>query len=184
MLFGVPSRPEVVSNPATRSQKSGRSARDSGTLSSVNRVNVRLILDANILVALAIPTAASAKAAKWMDDWLASKQEFFAPALWSYEAVSSIRKYVSAGLIDSQEAYTAVDRLLTLGVQDVAPSVTLQRRALQWAERLSGFVAYDAAYLAVAEELQAPFWTTDGKLVKKARGLGVDWIFNLTESDQ
>lgn len=167
-----------------RSLKSGQSARDSGILSSANRVHVRLILDANILVALAIPTAASAEAAKWMDAWLASKREFFAPALWSYEAVSSIRKYVSAGVIDRQEAYSAVDRLLTLGVQDVAPSVTLQRRALQWAERLSGFVAYDAAYLAVAEELEAPFWTTDGKLVKKARGLGVDWIFGLTESSQ
>lgn len=145
---------------------------------------MRLILDANILVALAIPTTASAKAANRMEAWLASGQEFFAPALWSYEAVSSIRKYVSAGVIDSQEAYTAVDRLLTLGVQDVAPTVTLHRRALSWAERLSGFVAYDAAYLALAEELEAPFWTTDGKLVKKARGLGVHWIFDLTESSQ
>lgn len=103
---------------------------------------MRLILDANVLVALAIPTAASDKAAERMSDWLASGQEFFAPALWSYEAVSSIRKYVSAGVLDNQEAFTAIDHLLTLGVQDVTPTVTLQRRALLWAERLSGFVAY------------------------------------------
>jgi predicted nucleic acid-binding protein len=126
--------------------------------------------------------AASDKAAERMADWLANGQEFFAPALWSYEAVSAIRKYVSAGVLDNQEAFTAVDHLLTLGVREVAPTRRLHRRALLWAERLSDFVAYDSAYLAVAEELAAPFWTTDGKLVKKSRALGVDWVFHLTDS--
>lgn len=156
--------------------------RGSGTL-SVGRADVRLILDANVLVALAVPMAASDKAAERIAAWLASGREFFAPALWSYEAVSSIRKYVSAGVLDNQEAFTAIDHLLTLGVRDVAPTVGLHRRALLWAERLSDFVAYDPAYLAVAEELEAPFWTTDGKLVKKSRAMGIDWIFDLTESD-
>ena len=115
-----------------------------------------------------------------MAAWLESGQEFFAPALWSYEAVSSIRKYVSAGVLDNQEAFLAVDHLLTLGVQDVTPTVRLHRRALHWAERLSDFVAYDPAYLAVAEEMDAPFWTTDGKLVKRCCALGIDWIFDLS----
>jgi len=32
--------------------------------------------------------------------------------------------------------------------------------------------AYDAAYLALAQELQAQLWTFDGALAKNAGGLG------------
>lgn len=113
--------------------------------------------------------------------WAREGTELFAPALWSYEAVSSVRKFVASGMLTQRDASIAVRHLMALGIRSVAPTVDLHQSALAWAERLNDFVAYDPAYLAVAEELGAPFWTVDSKLVKRARAIGVDWIYDLVE---
>ena len=90
----------------------------------------------------------SERAAMEMNRWLERGVDLFAPCLWSYEAVSSLRKFVAAGKLSRDESHAALDFLLTFEVQDVAPSPDLHRRALFWAERLQDFVAYDSAYLA------------------------------------
>jgi predicted nucleic acid-binding protein len=141
---------------------------------------LRLVVDANVLVSLAVPTPASTRAAERLDDWLSSEAELFAPSLWSYEAVSAIRKFASSGTLSREEAFMAVGRLLSLGIQDVPPTEELHRKALAWAERLQLFVAYDPAYIALAEQLDVPFWTADGKLARKAKALGIDWIHDLS----
>lgn len=133
---------------------------------------MKVVLDANLLVSLVVPMDYSERAAMEMSRWLERGVDLFAPFLWSYEAVSSLRKFVAAGQLRRDEAYTALDHLLAFEVQDVAPTAELHRRALTWAERLQDFVAYDSAYLALAEELDAPFWTADRKLAKRVRSLG------------
>lgn len=140
---------------------------------------MRVVLDANLLVSLAVPMDYSERAALEMGKWLERGVDLFAPFLWSYEAVSSLRKFVAAGQLRRDEAYVALDRLLAFEVHDVAPSVDLHRRALIWAERLQDFVAYDSAYLALAEQLEAPFWTADRKLAKRVRTLGFDLIYTI-----
>jgi predicted nucleic acid-binding protein len=67
-------------------------------------------------------------------------------------------------------------------VQEVRATEELHRRALDWAERLKVPVAYDPAYLAVAEHLGAAFWTADNKLYKKMRALNIDWIHDISAS--
>lgn len=133
---------------------------------------MRVVLDANLLVSLAVPMDYSERVAAEMSRWLERGADLFAPCLWSYEAVSSLRKFVAAGKLRLEEAHVALDQLLAFEVQDVAPSAELHRRTLAWAERLQDFVAYDSAYLAVAEQLDAPFWTADRKLAKRVRTLG------------
>jgi len=142
---------------------------------------VRIVVDSNVLVALAVPTDYSTPALEKVTAWLAQETSLFAPALWSYEAVSAIRKFVAAGQLGGAEAAAAVAQILELGIQEVNASEELHRQALKWAERLGDLVAYDPAYLAVAESLGAPFWTADGRLVRKVRALGVDWIHEISE---
>ena len=140
---------------------------------------MRVVLDANLLVALAVPTDYSERAAAEMNRWLERGVDLFAPVLWSYEAVSSLRKFVAAGQLRRDEADVALDQLLAFDVQDVAPTVELHQRALIWAERLQDFVAYDSAYLALAEQLDAPFWTADRKLAKRLRALGFNRVHDV-----
>lgn len=43
-------------------------------------------------------------------------------------------------------------------------------------------MAYDAAFLAIAEAEGAEFWTADRKLAVAAKGLGLDWVHYLLDS--
>jgi predicted nucleic acid-binding protein len=140
---------------------------------------LKVVVDANVLVALVVPMTVSAVAEKKLAEWL--EADLFAPSLWSYEAISAVRKFVYAGTLSQEEAFSAVTQLLSFGIQDVPATEDLHRRALIWAARLGDFVAYDPAYLALAEHLDAPIWTTDGKLARKVKALGIEWIHDLSE---
>lgn len=141
-----------------------------------------IVVDSNVLVALVIPLDYSEHAAEKMDGWLTVDADLVSPALWSYEAVSALRKYVASGKLTGEEAEDAVFDLLDLGIRDVMATGELHHKALIWAERLNDFVAYDPAYLALAETLGVAFWTADSKLVRKVKTLGIDWVYDITES--
>lgn len=111
-----------------------------------------------------------------MSSWIARDELLVAPTLLSYEVTSIFRKAVARGLMTTDEAADAVEKLLAADVHWVAPSTALNRRALEWAERLGQWVAHDAAYLAVAESAGVDLWTTDGRLANGARQLGLEWV--------
>jgi len=142
---------------------------------------VTIVVDSNVLVALVIPIDYSEQASGKMDGWLAADTDLVSPAFWSYEAVSAIRKYVASGKLTGDEARYAVSNLMDLGIRDVSATGELHHKALAWAERLQDFVAYDPAYLALAEILDVDFWSADSKLIRKVKALGVDWVHDITE---
>jgi predicted nucleic acid-binding protein len=144
---------------------------------------VTIVIDANVLVALVIPLEYSGQASEKVDLWLTTGADLVAPLLWTYEAVSAIRKYVASGSLTHAEASAAIQALCALGIRGIEPTEELHFGALRWAERLGDFVAYDPAYLAVAEQLGADFWTADGKLLTKFRdrGLPMSWIHHISE---
>ncbi len=98
------------------------------------------------------------------------------PALWGYEVVSGLRKAITSGVLTEKEAYGAVEDLWALDLQEIPATPGRHRQALAWAERLGQAVAYDAQYLVVAEELDAPFWTADKPLSTGARATGANWV--------
>jgi predicted nucleic acid-binding protein len=129
-----------------------------------------------------IPVEYSGHALEKIEIWLSTDVELVAPALWSYEAVSAIRKYVFAGSLTQEEASAAIVYLSEIGVRVVEPTLDLHLAALKWAEHLKDFVAYDPAYIAVAEQSNTDFWTADAKLVTKTRALGIDWIHHISDT--
>lgn len=141
-----------------------------------------IVVDANILAALVIPTEYSSQASNKLEGWLVGEADLVSPALWSYEAVSAIRKYVASGLLSGEEAQNAVSNLLDLEIREVGATADLHRRSLVWADRLKSLVAYDSAYLALAESLDVPLWTADSKLVRKVKALGISWVHDITEA--
>jgi len=135
-----------------------------------------IVVDANIALALIMPLPYSESAAGCMLLWKETGVELLAPALWAYEVVSGLRKAVSAGVYSTEAALVGLEQLSRLGIEQVPPSLELQQSALAWAQRLGQRVAYDAAYLAVAEERRADVWTADRSLVRAAQAAGARWV--------
>jgi predicted nucleic acid-binding protein len=133
------------------------------------------VVDANLAVALVLPTPYSAQAQALWERWSVEAMDVFAPDLWAYEVTSALRKAVSITGMPSPEAEAHLDIVMRLGVQLVPPTLELDRLALRWADRLGQAVAYDAHYLALAETLGGDFWTADRRLADSA-GTEVPWV--------
>jgi predicted nucleic acid-binding protein len=81
-----------------------------------------------------------------------------------------------AKVISPQDALDGLHALFALNIREIPPTLELHREALQWAHQLGQGAAYDAAYLALAEQLQAPFWTADRRLANPAQQAGAAWV--------
>jgi predicted nucleic acid-binding protein len=142
----------------------------------------RIIIDANLCVALIIPLPYSEAAGNKWHFWEINRVSLYAPLLWEYEVISAFRKAITAGLIDRDEAEKALQRLFTLGVETVPPNNELHRSALRWSERIRQSVAYDGQYLALTEALQGDFWTADKRLIDVLKGQSLAWLHWIGES--
>ncbi len=69
-----------------------------------------------------------------------------------------------------------MNQALLLNIESIPPSSSLHQGSLAWAERLGQWRAYDAQYLALAEQTRLAFWTADQRLVNAARGAGANWV--------
>ena len=136
----------------------------------------RVVLDAGIGAGLVLPMTHSFAARQRLAGWIADDTEIWVPTLWAYEVVSAVRKHVAAGILSDDMAAAAIVALAGLGVQAMEPDVDMHQHALTWAGRLNQPVAYDGAYLAVAERLGAELWTIDGRLARRAETLGLAWV--------
>jgi predicted nucleic acid-binding protein len=121
------------------------------------------------------------KAVEKIYQWAMDDIDMAAPSLWEYEIVSVLRKYASAEIMDKDYVFKALDQIFSLNVSSIKSTLEGHRNALRWAERLSDYVAYDAQYLALAEQLEAEYWTADRRLVQAAQNAGVDWTYWLGE---
>ena len=143
---------------------------------------MRVVLDANVVAALIIPLPYSDQAARRMKHWQDTETELLAPTLLEYEMVTVLRKAVVAEMIPADQAAGAIDSLLDLNIATLAPTRSLHDLALRWSDRLNQKVAYDAQYLALAEQLGIGLWTADRRLVNGAHRVGATWVHWIGES--
>jgi len=136
----------------------------------------QVVIDANVAVALAINLPYSELAERRITSWREQEIEIVVPGLWRYEVVSALRKAIVAGWLSPSDGIAALEDLFRLGVREVEASLETHRLALSWAARLKQTVAYDAQYLALAEQIGAEFWTADRALVNNARQTGAAWV--------
>lgn len=135
-----------------------------------------VVIDANIAIALAIALPYSTPATQQMKVWQDDGADLFAPMLWGYEVVTVMRKTVVAKIISPDDASKALDLIFALNIQLIPLTSQLYQVTFAWADRLNQSQAYDAAYLAVAEQLGAEFWTADKRLADRAKQLKVSWV--------
>ena len=137
---------------------------------------MRAVIDANVAIALAIQLPYSAEAVQQMKLWQDDGTELFTPMLWGYEVVTVIRKAVVATIISPENAMKALTLIFALNIQQLPLTTKLYQETFNWAVRLNQSQAYDAAYLALAEQLGADFWTADKLLADRARQLKLTWV--------
>lgn len=116
----------------------------------------RLVCDASAIVTVLLDSGDGG-------DWLARRlaaAEVCAPALLPFECANVIRRHELAGLISSDQAAQAHADLLDLPV-DLFPYEVLAQRVWQLRGNLT---SYDAAYVALAEALDAPLITLDRRI--------------------
>jgi len=143
---------------------------------------MNIVLDANLIASLVIPLPYSEQATTLVLDWKRQGVTFVAPALWSYEVSTVLRKAVIADYLPPDELDFALEQVWNINIQDVPASLALHQQALAWAERLGQSKTYDSAYLAVAESLQSEFWTADRPLTKSAQRAGAHWVHSILDN--
>ncbi len=132
-------------------------------------------MDANLTLGLFLSLPYSSYAERVFYNWWESRKELYVPLLWEYECVSGLRRAVVVGQLTPAEAQEILLDILKLKPQTVAPTSELHQLALVWAERLRQNKAYDAHYVALAENLGAELWSADRRLVDNLNSLGVVW---------
>ncbi|HWJ80607.1 MAG TPA: type II toxin-antitoxin system VapC family toxin [Nocardioides sp.] len=118
------------------------------------------VVDASVVVSALIATDARAR---WAEEQLVG-DSLVAPHLLPLEVANVLRRSVRTGLVPQEIAGLALDDLVDLSITyyEVVPHLSRI-----WALR-DNLSAYDAAYVALAEALDAPLATLDRRLAGAA----------------
>ena len=117
-----------------------------------------IVLDASAAVVVLLNLGPDA--ARIRERMAESDDDLHAPHLFEVEVLSVLRRYFLRGGLSQERARLALNRLSTLRLSRYPHTALLSR---VW-ELRNNVTAYDAAYIALAETLEAPLVTTDARL--------------------
>lgn len=116
-----------------------------------------IVLDASAVLELLLATAGGNAVRRRI---VAASETLHAPHLIDLEVTQVLRRYCSSGVLSAARGAVALEDFRSLDLERYAHEPLLQRI---WRMRAS-VTAYDAAYLALAEALDATLLTFDAKL--------------------
>lgn len=115
-----------------------------------------IILDASCVIDFALRM----RSAPELSNLMKQNDVFAAPHLLTYEVVNILRRQVIAKLCSEERAQQGLVLFRELNFEFYDAEIMLDR---VWQLR-HNFTAYDASYIALAEMLDAPFYTRDHRL--------------------
>jgi predicted nucleic acid-binding protein len=118
-----------------------------------------IVIDASALIEVLLNTPASAKVSERL---FARTDTLHAPHLLDLEVAQVLRRYTSSREMSVERSEQALDDLADLPLNRYPHDIFLRRI---WSLRRN-LTAYDAAYLALAEALDAPLITRDAALAR------------------
>lgn len=120
-----------------------------------------IVVDASAMLEVLLRTAAAAAVERRLFD---SRQTMHAPHLIDVEVAQVIRRYVATRELDADRGRAALADLADFPLRRYLHDLFLPR---VW-ELRNNLTAYDAAYVALAEALDAPLLTSDKRLATAA----------------
>lgn len=121
-----------------------------------------IVVDASVVLEAFLGLPAAASIERWLFD---PNETLHAPHLLDVEVAHVVRRYAGMGVIDSERGRMVLDDFSDLEVKRYGHGVLLPRI---W-ELRHNLTAYDAAYVSLAELLEAPLLTRDQRLASTAR---------------
>ena len=143
---------------------------------------VRWVLDASVGIKLFIPEDYSTQAEALFSPLAGGpRTEMVVPDLFYAECANILWKHVRRFGYSGSDSRKDIIELKSLDLK-VVSTAFLMPRALDLAVKWE-ITAYDACYLALAEELKAPLITADLKLLKRLKGgqVSLKWIGDLSD---
>lgn len=120
-----------------------------------------IVLDASAAIEWLLQTATGARVEARI---FSRAVTVHAPHLLDVEIAQVLRRYVATGILTASRGRQALEDLIDLPLTRYPHEPLLERI---WALR-NNLTAYDAAYVALAEALDAPLVTCDGRLASAA----------------
>lgn len=130
-----------------------------------------VVLDANLLVVLALDDDRGPLVEAKLREWETAGETLHAPALMPYEAANALTRAVAAGSLSADEINESWAIVTEVRVR--LHPLDHGSEVIEMAQRLGRQSAYDAAYLVLAQALDAELWTLDGPLSRNANDAGL-----------
>ena len=135
--------------------------------------NSWICVDASLIVCLVADPNDRLVRPQW-EQWDGDGLRFAAPSLIYFEVTNAIYQYQRHGLLSAKSVQLALEAALALPIS-LHGEADLHRNALSLSQRYSLAATYDAHYLALAELLEADFWTMDRRLFDAVR-TNLQWV--------
>ena len=131
-----------------------------------------VVIDASVALKLLLPEEGSDAVRRLWGQWVSQAVEVVAPFLIAFEVPSVLRNKVFRGELPPEAGEAAFVAFRTQEISLLHPD-GMDERTWELAKQWKLPACYDAAYLALAELVDAELWTADRKfataLRKKAR---------------
>lgn len=127
-----------------------------------------VVVDSNVAVALALDAERAPAIEERLRAWEDADEALHSPSLFRFEVANALTRNMAAGRIDSSDAKVAWQRIVAIEVS--LHGLTDGPAVIAVARKLKRESAYDASYIALAQELDAELWTLDGPLARNAAG--------------
>ncbi len=135
----------------------------------------RLIcVDASFVLKLVLDEPESEQVVALWAAWAAEGAALIAPCHLAFEVTSVIRNHVYRRNISAEAGQMAFEAFLAQEVELRHPG-NLEVRAWELARQYNRPTAYDASYLALAEDAGCELWTADCRLDKAVAG-ALPWL--------
>ncbi|MCP4357062.1 MAG: type II toxin-antitoxin system VapC family toxin [Chloroflexi bacterium] len=132
-----------------------------------------ICVDANLVIRLVADANDELVHHLW-ERWDTEKKSLIAPHLLYFEVSNALHQYQKHGYLSPHAVGLALQAALALDIK-LQGTNNLHQHALKIARRHALPAAYDAHYLALAQQFDAEFWTADRRLVHTVQNT-LPWV--------